>query len=233
MSPRKRRSGVLDADALEALSIEDVEAAAADAEARAEEARARAKELRRKAGLPASADDRGRSRWRTWSRPQWLRLPRAKPVAVVAAILVICAALTATGLMIWHHRGVAQEQQRKAEFSAAARQSVVTMMTIDPAKAREDVQRIIDNSTGPFKADLQSTADAMISSMEKSKVATKVDIRSVAVESMTNDSAVVLVAAVSDVTDPDASKRPPVTWRISVTMKRDGGQLKMAKFEFV
>jgi Mce-associated membrane protein len=221
MSPRKRRSGVLDADPGEALSVEDAEAAAAEAEARAEQARIRAEELRRQA------------RRRAWSRPQWLRLPPARLIAVGAAIVLICAALAATGYMMWDHRGVVQERQRTAEFSAAARQSVVTMMTIDPAKAREGVQRIIDNSTGSLKADLESTADAMISSMETSKVATKVNVVSVAVESVTNDSAVVLVAAVSDVTDPNAAKRPPVTWRISVTMKRDSGQLKMSRFEFV
>jgi Mce-associated membrane protein len=235
MSPRKRRSAVLDADdeAHQPPSVEEAEAAVADAERLAEAARARATELRRKAGVEPAAKPATRRRVTLPSRPSWLRLPGLKPVAAGLAIVVVCASLVVTGLMLWHHRAVDQQRLRAAEFSAAARQSVVTMMTIDPSKAREDVQHIIDNSTGVFQRELKDTSDAMITSIEKSKVATKVDIQSVALESMTADSAIVLVAAVSDVTDPDQKKRAPVTWRISVTMKRDGDQLKMSKFEFV
>jgi Mce-associated membrane protein len=231
MSPRKRRSAVLDADdeAYQPPSVEEAEAAVAEAEKLADAARARATELRRKAGVEPAA----RKRVTLPSRPPWLRLPGLRPVAAGIAIVVICASLVVTGMMLWHHRDVDQQRLRAAEFTAAARQSVVTMMTIDPSKAREDVQRIIDNSTGVFQRELKDTSDAMITSIEKSKVATKVDIQSVALESMTADSAIVLVAAVSDVTDPDQKKRAPVTWRISVTMKRDGEQLKMSKFEFV
>jgi Mce-associated membrane protein len=228
MSPRKRRSVTLDADhegsspEADANSIEEAEAAALQAETRAAVARARAEELRRQ-----SAKERRRARWRS-------RVPAIlTAVAVGAAAVLIVASLVATGLMLWHHRDVTQERQREAAFSAAARQSVVTMMTIDPAKAKEGVQAIIDNATGKFKKDLQATADTMISSMEQAKVATTVDVRSVAVKSMSSDSAVVLVAATSNVTDPDTTKRPPVTWRISVTLERDGDQFKMSKFEFV
>jgi Mce-associated membrane protein len=235
MSPRKRRSAVLEADdeGREPPSVEEAEAAVAEAEKQAQVARARAAELRRKAGVEPAPKRAARKRVTLPTRPSWLRLPGVKPVAAGLAIVIACASLVVTGLMLWHHRDVDQQRQRAAEFSAAARQSVVTMMTIDPNSARADVQRIIDNSTGVFQRELQEGSDAMISSIEKSRVATKVDIQSVALESMTNDSAIVLVAAVSDVTDPDQKKRSPVTWRISVTMKKDGDQLKMSKFEFI
>ena len=55
----------------------------------------------------------------------------------------------------------------------------------------------------------------------------------VAVESMTENSAVVLAVAKSDTTNPDKSRRPPVFWRISVNIDRDGGQFKMSKLDFV
>ncbi|HME77124.1 MAG TPA: hypothetical protein VKI00_16195 [Mycobacterium sp.] len=162
-----------------------------------------------------------------------LRRPRWKAVAVGAAIVLICASLGASGYMVWHHRTVLRERHLAAEFSAAARQSVVTLMSVDPDKAREYVQRVIDNSTGNFKEDLQATADDLTRTMEQSKASTRVNVDAVAVESMTDDSAVVLVAAKSDLTDSEHTKRDPGSWRISITLKRDGGQLKISKVEFV
>jgi Mce-associated membrane protein len=58
-------------------------------------------------------------------------------------------------------------------------------------------------------------------------------VQDVAVESMTDNSAVVLVVAKSDTINPDKSKRPPVFWRLSVNVDRDGGQLKLSKLDFV
>ena len=70
-------------------------------------------------------------------------------------------------------------------------------------------------------------------SMEQSKASATVNVDAVAVESMTDDSAVVIVAARSDLTNPDNTKRDPESWRISITLKRDGGQLKISMVEFV
>jgi Mce-associated membrane protein len=50
---------------------------------------------------------------------------------------------------------------------------------------------------------------------------------------MTDDSAVVLVSATSRVTNAAGAKQEPRAWRLSVDLQRDGGQIKMAKVEFV
>jgi Mce-associated membrane protein len=162
-----------------------------------------------------------------------MRRPRWKAVTVGAAIVLICASLGASGYMVLHHRTVLRERQRAAEFSAAARQGVVTLMSVDANRAREYVQRVIDNSTGKFKEDMQASADDLTKAMEQSKAGTRVNVDAVAVESMTDDSAVVLVAAKSDLTNPDNTKRDPRSWRISITLERDGGQLKVSKVKFV
>jgi len=43
----------------------------------------------------------------------------------------------------------------------------------------------------------------------------------------------VLVAAKSQVTNAASAQQQPRAWRLSVTMQRDNGQLKMSKVEFV
>ena len=148
-------------------------------------------------------------------------------------VLVIAALLTACVLMFISHRNVQADQQRRAEFEAAARQGVVTLMSLDYNKAKEDVQRIIDSSTGQFKKDFQSTSEDFVKVAVESKAVTETNVTATAVESMTADTATVLVAASSRVTNAAGAKQEPRAWRLSVNLARDGGQLKLAKVEFV
>ncbi len=135
--------------------------------------------------------------------------------------------------MVKNHRDQAAEQQRSAEYAAAARQSAVTLMSLDFNKAKEDVQRIIDNSTGQFRDDFKNQADDFIKVAQDSKVITEVTVNATGVEQMTNDTAVVLVSATSRVTNAAGAKQEPRSWRLSVNLQRDGGQIKMSKVEFV
>ena len=58
-------------------------------------------------------------------------------------------------------------------------------------------------------------------------------IKASAVAEMGRDSALVLVAAGSEVTNTASAKQPPRAWRLAVTVRRDGDQIKMSKVEFV
>ena len=156
-----------------------------------------------------------------------------KVLAAGIAFACTCALITLCVLMVKQHRDQAAEQQRSAEYAAAARQSVVTLMSLDFNKAKEDVQRIVDNSTGQFRDDFKNQADDFVNVAQQSKVITEVTVNATAVESMTNDTAVVLVSATSRVTNAAGAKQEPRSWRLSVNLQRDGGQIKMSKVEFV
>jgi Mce-associated membrane protein len=156
-----------------------------------------------------------------------------KMLAAGIAIACTAALITLSVLMVIGHRHEAAEQQRRAEFVAAGRQSVVTLMSLDFNKAKEDVQRIIDNSTGQFRDDFKNQADDFIKVAQDSKVVTEVTVNAAAVESMSDDTAVVLVSASSRVTNSAGAKQEPRSWRLSVNLQREGGQIKMSKVEFV
>jgi Mce-associated membrane protein len=163
----------------------------------------------------------------------WLRRPARRTLAAGAAALVACAGLGASGYQLWYHQTITAEHRRVEEFTAAARQAVTTLMSINADKAREDVQRIIDDSTGPMKARMLVTADDLAKAVERSKVSTTVAVKAVSVQSMSNNSAVVLVAARADASGPEKNKPPPRPWRIVMTLQREGGQLKMANVEML
>lgn len=249
------------ADPSDTLALaEEAEAEAAEAEAVAAAARARARaiRLRKQAAAEleaqaadveieateasditdtatdadeASADTEDSKPVRDRRR---LRLgPILKFLAAGIAIACTCALITLSVLMVINHRHQAAEQQRRAEYTAAAKQSVVTLMSLDFNKAKEDVQRIIDNSTGQFSNDFKLQAEDFIKVAQDSKVITEVTVNATAVESMTNDTAVALVSATSRVTNSAGAKQEPRSWRLSVNLQRDGDQIKMSKVEFV
>jgi Mce-associated membrane protein len=250
------------ADALALAEEADAEAAEAEATAAAARARARAIRLRRQAAaeVEATATDveteatdatdveteADEARLDTeedvaeapedepvGERRRW-RLGRIlKAVAAAAAIACTAALITLSVLMVINHRHQAAEQQRRAEYTAAAKQSVVTLMSLDFNKAKEDVQRIIDNSTGQFSNDFKLQAEDFIKVAQDSKVITEVTVNATAVESMTNDTAVALVSATSRVTNSAGAKQEPRSWRLSVNLQREGDQIKMSKVEFV
>jgi Mce-associated membrane protein len=229
----------------------------ARAEARAEEARARLLKLREAAetGDADDADDeavsqhveqrraksaraRVRLAWRPRrprrpGRPGWLRRPGRKIIAVGVGVVLASASLGASGYMLWQHHTAAHNRQLAAEFNAAARQGITALMSIDPDHAKQDVQRMIDASTGEQKNTLSVLSTLIVKKAEESKVGSKVTVEAVAIESLSENSGVVLVAAKTDATGPDNAKPPPALFRLSVNMDRDGGQLKMSKVDFL
>ena len=154
-------------------------------------------------------------------------------VLAAAVILAICGLLGASGWMLWHHHTVLAERQRSAAYVAAARQGVVNLTSLDFNKAKEDVQRVLDSATGEFRDDFQRRADDFASVVKDSKAVTQGSVTASAVESMSKDSAVVLVLANERVTNAAGAKDDPRAFRFRVSVVRDGDQLKISKVEFV
>ena len=253
LSRSKRLNAAIDIDRGTDPWLAEAMREVAQAEARAQTARARAQRLSRDAESAATGgldsiqtadtqdDDHGpvddylraghRRSARSASITARLRRPGRKAWACGAAFVHIFALLAVSGYVVHYHHRAAEERHRAEEFAAAARRGVTTLMSIDARNARDGVQRIIDDSTGAFKTGVLLGEDDLVRAVEDSKVTTKVAVNAVAVESMTDDSAVVLVATRAEVANPNASAPPPRSWRVVMTIQRDGGKLKIAKVE--
>jgi len=181
----------------------------------------------------SSADDAAEQPVRRWrvrpGRPRW------STVAASVAILAILAALSGNAYMIYLHHKAERDRQRVAEFAKAAGQGIINLTSLDFNDAKKGVQLILDNATGEFKDDFTKTADQYVKTVEEIKVHSQGTIQATAVDrdTMTDDSAVVLVASTQEVTNAVGAKQEPRSYRFIVTVKRDGGQLKLSKLEFV
>ncbi|MBV8179442.1 MAG: hypothetical protein JO045_11625 [Mycobacterium sp.] len=165
--------------------------------------------------------------------PQVSGLSGLAKILSAAAIVAICGLLGVSGWMLWRHHTVQVERQRSAAYTAAARQGVVNLTSLDFNKAKEDVQRVLDSATGEFRDDFQRRADDFASVVKDSKAVTEGSVTASAVESMGKDSAVVLVLANERVTNSAGAKDDPRAFRFRVSVVRDGDQLKISKVEFV
>ena len=230
----------------------EAEAEALAAEARADAAHARAAELRRQLDATDVADEPTSDIAATPAPPMPpappplppLPSPPAPPpggllrtVTVAVTTLLTAGLLGATGYMVWQHQKAAELRRSAAEFTAAARQDVINLMSMDYTRAQESVQRVLDNSTGKFRANFDETADEFVNALQDEKIVTTATINDAAVEldSMTDEFAVVMVSATSRREGRQAPKeqQQPQVWRVLLTLERDGDQIKMSDVEFV
>jgi Mce-associated membrane protein len=250
------------ADALALAEQAEAEAAEAEALAAAARARARAIRLRRQAEAetdtvpadtaettaaagPTAATAEPADTGPATARPAEPAVAATEPTRrrgpgrivstalTVAGILAICGLLGASGYMIWYHHHADARRQQETAFVAAARQGVVNMTSLDYKKAKQDVQRVIDSSTGEFKDDFEKRAGDFTKVVEESQVVTEGAVKATAVESMDKDSAVILVLGAESVTNAAGAKDEPRSFRLRVVVARDGDQIKMSKVEFV
>lgn len=206
------------------------EAEADAAQARAVAARARAADLRRELEQQENPLEAGPGPSPSPGLPGLGR----QLVAPVLVALAISALLAATGFMGWQHQRATDRRQQVAEYAAAARQSVVNLMSIDYNTAKDGIQRVLDGSTGKFHDNFADTAEDFVKALQQEKVVTKATVNDAAVESITGDSAVVLVSATSRREGPGAPKdqQQPRVWRVVLNLQREGGQIKMSGVEF-
>ena len=243
--------GDTESEAIAALAVAEAEAAAAEARAeaariRAGAARARATASRHPDGtdnvssaeveLSCATDslredraDSGRDETRPRRRPKvpWSRL------VVVAGALLSGALLAVTGLMAAHHKEINAQRLQDDEFVAAARRGVQALLSIDYSDARADVERVISSTTGAFRDDFADNADDFVNSAEEAEAVSQGMIQAAALEKRSGDTATVVVAAVSQVSNVAGAQQDPRAWRMSVTVSRDGETLKVSDVEFV
>lgn len=165
--------------------------------------------------------------------PGKIRRPSARALGAAVSTVLICASAAAAGGMWWQHWQAAQDRQRSVEFTRVARQGVTDLMSLNFGDAKDDVQRLINDTSGDFRKDLEFHRDDFISVVQDSKVITTCAIKGVAVQSMSADTGTVLVAASSKVTDTAGASKEQRTWRVTVTLNRVAGQLKISRVEFM
>lgn len=156
------------------------------------------------------------------------RSPRRR---LFVAGLAALAALT--GWLAWRDFQARQAGGVREEMLRAARDGMVALTTIDHERVGQDVQRILDASTGGFREEFGERAasfeDAARTAQSKSVGA----VTEAGVESVDGDQGSVLVAMTVMTTNRGVPERQPTAWRTRVTVTRVDAGYKVAAVEFV
>jgi Mce-associated membrane protein len=165
------------------------------------------------------------------------RKPRRKMSAAWAAALICVVTVAAlAGLLGWlgfraHQARTAQDHREL--FLQVGRQAAVNLTTIDWQHAEADVQRVVDGATGSFRADFAARSQPFIDVVKQSKSTTVGTISEAGLESVSANSAQVLVAVSVKTSNSAAPQQVPRSWRMRIAVEGVGDQAKVSNVEFV
>lgn len=154
-------------------------------------------------------------------------------VARVATAVVLVALLVVIVLEVL---AVARHQEREAlrrDAIRVASAQVVDLTTIDPAHVDDRITDLRQRTTGDFRRQLQGIAETFRAVVRTGKVETAGDVVAVAVTSLSERKAHVLVANRTTVINTSAKTPTTRAYRIGVDLLRVKGVWLVSGMEFV
>lgn len=156
-----------------------------------------------------------------------VRLATILGLAVVVALAGLCGWL---GFRTYQSHKAADQ---RSLFLQVGRQAALNLTTIDFEHADEDVQRVLDSSTGTFYDDFNARAQPFKEVVKQAKSKSVGTISEAGIESETADGADVLVAVTVRTSNAGAAEQEPRAWRMRITVQKVDDEAKVANVRFV
>jgi Mce-associated membrane protein len=118
-------------------------------------------------------------------------------------------------------------------FLQVGRQGAINLTTIDWQHADSDVQRILKSATGTFFDDFSKRSQPFIDVVKQAQSTSVGTVTEAGVESVTGDSAQILVAVSVKTTNIGAPEQKPRAWRMRINVQRVGDEAKISNVGFV
>lgn len=154
----------------------------------------------------------------------------------LAMILGVVGVVALAGLCGWLGFRAYLSHQAADErnmFLQVGRQAALNLTTIDFEHADEDVQRVLDSSTGTFYDDFNARAQPFKEVVKQAKSKSVGTIAEAGVETETEDGADVLVAVTVRTSNAGAAEQEPRAWRMRITVQKVDDGAKVANVRFV
>lgn len=160
--------------------------------------------------------------------------PRSGTSLAMAIGLIMVVGLAA--LTGWLGFRTYQSQQAEAQrnlFLEVGRQGALNLTTISYTEAEADVARILDSATGTFHDDFQKRSQPFIEVVKQAQSKTEGTVTAAGLESVTGDSAQVLVAVSVKTTNAGAPEQQPHAWRMRIDVQKVNDGAKVSNVSFV
>jgi len=150
---------------------------------------------------------------------------------LIIAALVVLLALNLVGL--YRDRQARHNDARNDAMVQAASEGMVSLTTIDHQHVDQDVQRILDSSTGAFREDFAKNTRSFVDAAQKAQSTSVGTVSEAGLETAGGDEGRVLVALTVMTSNRGVPERQPRSWRTRVTVTDVGGEFKVAAVEFI
>ena len=149
-------------------------------------------------------------------------------LSVVGVLLLL--ALAAVTVQLLRYDTV---DDRRADILRAAKQSALNLTSIDNREFAEDVQRVLDGSTGAFRSDFEARAEDLESVLKDNQVISQGDVVEAGIVRHDERTATALVVVDSEVRNTAAPEGRVNTYRMRLELERVGGRWLTSMLEFV
>ncbi|WP_280200776.1 hypothetical protein [Nocardia cyriacigeorgica] len=157
-----------------------------------------------------------------------------KRLAVWGALLVVivaAAVVTAWCGVSWR-QAVAAEARNNEVLSTASEMSV-NLVTMGHSSADSDLARILDGTTGDFRAQFASMADGFRLLLDQGEVQSSGQVAGAGIVEADNNRATVLCAVTSTVKNSEAPDGEIRVYRMKLSLDHTGGRWLVSNVEFV
>ncbi|WP_441957736.1 Mce protein [Mycolicibacterium houstonense] len=178
------------------------------------------------AGAGSEAGEAGEADEAPPKRRQFLTAGRVGGVLVIALVAL-------TGWLGYRFYEVQTEQQRRDMFVDTARQGALNLTSINWEHAEDDVQRVLDSSTGRFYDDFQKRSTSFLEVVKQIKSKSEGTVTASGLKSYSGDQADVLVSVTVRSTNAGVPEQKPQVWRMVLTVQDIEGKAKVSNVEFI
>ncbi len=160
--------------------------------------------------------------------------PAAAPTrGAIVAGTAVAVLVAVNGWLVVRDYQVRRTDEVHRAMVQAGRQGAVNLTTIDFERVDDDVQRILDSSTGAFRDDFDNRRAPFVDAARKAQSKSVGTVAEAGLESADGDTGRVLVALTVMTSNRGVPERAPRGWRMRVTVVEERGEFKVAAVEFV
>ncbi|WP_127784443.1 hypothetical protein [Rhodococcus sp. X156] len=159
--------------------------------------------------------------------------PRVRTLVGAGGALLLVLALAAATVLLLRATTSAEDDARREAFVQTARQGVLNLTNIRHQTAAEDVQNLLDGSSGTFAEEFGAGKDSYIQVVQQAQVDSAGTIEASALERLDDNTGVVLVASSAKVSNSSSPQPEDRSYRLRVTVVDDGGRMTVSKVDFV
>lgn len=151
--------------------------------------------------------------------------------SILLVVITVAAFVTAWSGVSWRQTVAAEE--RNNEILSTASEMSVNLVTMGHSSADSDLARILDGTTGDFRAQFASMADGFQSLLDQGAVQSSGQVVGAGIAEADNDRATVLSAVTSTVKNSEAPDGEVRVYRMKLSLDHTAGRWLVSNVEFV